>query len=166
MKRVALRRLSSVEIDLGASHQREFHAVALRRQFGLGLGTTSGRLLALFWPTAGDPVCDDTTYTLYDARKAPRTEYHLYPKTRLFTDCANAGDLLVIFRSGQGEDLCILVAERDSDMERCLLARYFGASVPGLDRFTFPESDECLDATTGHAQRLLELTQNLGFDLG
>ena len=165
ISRVALRRLSSVEVDPGASHQREFHANALRREFGFPAGETAGRLLAVYFPANADPLCDDTGYTLYDSRKPPRTEYHLYPKTRLFLEHANAGDLLGVFRSGSRDDLCILVAERGCAMEKSLLATCFPTGIPPLQRFTFPDQNRRLDPGAEHQRVLMDLAQSLDFDL-
>ena len=162
---VALRRLSSVEVDLGASHQREFHAGALRRKLGFRVGTTSARALAAYCPSDGDILCEDTGYTLYDARKPPRSEYHLYPATRLFLDHANAGDLLVILRTGAHDDLCIVVAERGSSMESSLLSTYLPSGAGALERFEFSEAPVGLDLNSGSARSLVDIAHNLGFEL-
>lgn len=164
--KVALRRLSSVEIDPGASHQREFHAVALRRQFAFPLGETRGRLLAVYSPMTGEAICEDTTYTLYDARTAPRSEYHLYPSTRLFLEKASAGDLLFISRSGQSDDLCIVVAERGGALEHDLLSRCFSGEPPALDRFRFPNRADWTGAPeTTRLGSVRMLAQKLGYSL-
>ena len=124
-----------------------------------------GRLLAVYYPADGDPVCEEASYTLYDARKQPRSEYHLYPKTRLFLEHANAGDLLVVFRSSSRDDLCILVTERGGEMEKSLLATYFPTPTPALERFTFPNRHRCLDASSEQQRVLIDLALGLGFDL-
>lgn len=163
--RVAFRRLSSVEVDGGASHQREFHAIALHRSFRFRLGRTSGRLLALYCPSDGDILIDETDYTLYDARKPPRSEYHLYPATRLFLDHANAGDLMAVFRTKRPDDLCILVAERGGEPEARLLAAYFPDGAPRMERFVFSDTISAYEPSSEIVQTLQDLARSLSFDL-
>lgn len=110
-------------------------------------------------------LCEDTRYTLYDARKPPRTEYHLYPATRLFVDHANAGDLLVILRTGVQDDLCIVVAERGSSMESSLLTTYFPSGTPALERFAFPDAAHSVELDSEGPRSLVDLARNLGFEL-
>ena len=119
----------------------------------------------MYFPADGDPLCEDTRYTLYDSRKPPRTEYHLYPKTRLFLEHANAGDLLAVFRSGSRDDLCILVAERGCAMEGSLLATYFPSGIPALERFAFPDQHRRLDPGAEQHRVLIDLARSLDFDL-
>jgi hypothetical protein len=163
--RAAFRRLSSVETDSGASHQREFHAIALHRRFGFRSGRTSGRLLALYWPSNADIQFDETDYTLYDARRPPRSEYHLYPATRLFIDEANAGDLVVVFRTKKPDDLCIVVAERGGPAEAGLLAAYFPDGAPPLERFVFSDSESDAESSSEIMRTLNALACALGFEL-
>ena len=163
--RVAFRRLSSVEVDDGASHQREFHAIALHRRVGFRLGRTSGRLLALYCPSDGDILIDETDYTLYDARKPPRSEYHLYPATRLFLDHANAGDLVAVFRTIGPDDLCIVVAERGGEPEAGLLAAYFPDGAPTMERFVFSDTSSNRDPSSEILRTLQDLARSLGFEL-
>lgn len=162
---VAFRRLSSVEVDMGASHQREFHAVALHRRFGFRPGRTSGRLLAMYCPSSADILFEETGYTLYDARRPPRSEYHLYPATRLFIEHAQAGDLLAVFRTKLNEDLCIVVAGRDGPTETGLLAAYFPYGAPSLERFVFLDAGPETEAEPESIRTLRVLAHSLGFEL-
>ena len=163
--RAALRRLSSVEIDLGASNQREFHAGALAHFFGFEGRRNSGALLAVYCPVTGEMVFEESHYTLYDARTPPRTEFHLYPATHLFVDHGNAGDLLVIMRAGTREELCIIVAQRGSAMESSLLASFLSGVAPVEARFQFPSEERHLDLDKDAVRTLVELADRLGFAL-
>ena len=160
----ALRRISSVEIDEGASHQREFHADALHRRFGFRPGRTSGRLLAMYCPSKGDILFEETVYTLYDARRPPRSEYHLYPATRLFIGHAQAGDLLVVLRTKVHDDLCIVVAARGGPAEAGLLAAYFPYGAPSLERFVFLEAVPAAEAESESIRTIRDLAYSVGFE--
>ena len=161
---VALRRLSSVEVDKRASHQREFHAVALHRRFGFRPGRTSGRLLAMYCPSKADILFEETGYTLYDARRPPRSEYHLYPATRLFIEHAQAGDLLVVLRTKVHDELCIVVAGRGGPAEAGLLAAYFPYGAPSLERFVFLDARPAVEAESESMRTLRVLAYSLGFE--
>lgn len=163
---VAFRRVSSVEVDMGASHQREFHAVALHRRFGFRPGRTSGRLLAMYCPSRADILFEETGYTLYDARRPPRSEYHLYPATRLFMEHAQAGDLLAVLRTRVHEDLCIVVAGSGGPTEAGLLAAYFPYGAPSLERFVFLDARPAAEAESESMRTLRVLAYSLGFELG
>jgi hypothetical protein len=154
-----------VEVDSGASHQREFHAVALHRRFGFRLGRTTGRLLAMYCPSDGDILFEETDYTLYDARRRPRSEYHLYPATRLFIEHANAGDLVAIFRTKWPDDLCIVVAERGGQTEAALLAAYFPHGEPTLERFVFSDASFDYEASRDVLRALHDVARSIGIEL-
>lgn len=136
-RRIGYKRLSSVEVDPEASHQHEFHAGALRTQLGFGPGRTSGRLTVAIYLSddPGEPLLAESTFTLYDARKPPRSEYRLYYDTAVFRE-AEAGDLLVLF-SEDGSSLSALVARAGTRVERDLLEALGSPSDELLERFRF-----------------------------
>ncbi len=132
-RRIAVKRLSAVEVDPDTSHQHEFHADALRQQLGFPVGRSSGPLrLALYLTDdPADVVVNEGRYTLYDAREAhpTRSEYRLYYDTAAVAD-ARPGDLLVIFAEDDGS-LGGLVARSGTRVEADLLAQL---SDPGPSR--------------------------------
>ena len=137
---IAVKRLSAVEVVPARSNQREFHAGRLRRELGFPTGRSSGDLTAIILVPGADPVIEETTYTLYQGRKAPRSEYHLYPATRLFLDHAREGDLLLVYREPGTTALRAIVAPARSQAETALLDAMFAGEVPSLDAFRFVEA--------------------------
>lgn len=126
---VALKRLSTVEADVMRSHQHEFNGVEGLREI---LGEPEGKVR---FPTRflylsdddDEPVVDDGFLTWYDARQRGRLErgvmrweYRLYFPDNLVSQCAAAGDLLVIAQRAGG-NLLAIVAEHGTTIERQLL---------------------------------------------
>lgn len=138
-RRIAVKRLSAVEVDPDVSHQHEFHADALRTQLGFPPGKTSGSLrLALYLTDdPADVVANEGRYTLYDAREAhpTRSEYRLYYDSAAVAD-ALPGDLLVVFAEDEGS-LGGLVVRAGTRMEADLLAQLGDSGQADLGRFGF-----------------------------
>ncbi|MBY8609599.1 restriction endonuclease [Burkholderia arboris] len=114
---VAIKRLSAVEADVLASNQHEFNGVeSLKRIFGQATGkqTFSARFVYLS-DEDDNPVVADGFLTWYDARERhpTRSEHRLYFPTTTVSQCAAAGDLLVIARKPDGSAL-VVVAEDGS----------------------------------------------------
>lgn len=120
----------------------------------------------MYCPSNADILFEETDYTLYDARRPPRSEYHLYPATRLFIEHANAGDLVVVFRTKRPDDLCIVVAERGGPTEAGLLAAYFPRGAPPLERFFFLDGSSDVGSSSDGMRTLQVLARTLGFELG
>jgi hypothetical protein len=137
---VAIKRLSAVEVDPASSHQREFHADRLGRELGIDGDRAEGALTASYYPAAGDAVVESSRYTYYQARKPPRSEFRLYPRTSLFLTEAHAGDLMLVFRSPADSEMHLVVAERGSRAEAEILEAFFARDVPSLDRFRYVDS--------------------------
>lgn len=121
--RIAVKRLSAVEIDPAHSNQHEFHATRLRRELELPDTKISGSLscLILGHDEAG-PILDEADFTLYDSREgnsARPPEWRLYYYSKLIPEIARPGDLLLLYR--HGPDLRALVACAGSQVERDLL---------------------------------------------
>ena len=126
---VAIKRLSVVEADVIHSHQHEFNGVeGLRTILGEPDGKVRFDAKFLYLTDQDDePVVEDGFLTWYDARlKArlergvDRSEYRLYFPTNLVSQCAAAGDLLVIAKRADSTLLAI-VAEKDTTIERQIL---------------------------------------------
>src|SRR4051794_34744672 len=108
---VAAKTLSPVEADTLTSNQHEFNGVEQLRDI---LGEASGKTryeAAFMYLTdqEDDPIAEDGFLTWYDAREKARVErgvmrweYRLYFPTNRVSQCANAGDILVIAKRRNG----------------------------------------------------------------
>ena len=138
-RRIAVKRLSAVEVDPDSSHQHEFHADALRQQLGFPVGKTSGSLrLALYLTDdPADVVVNEARYTLYDAREAhpTRSKYRLYYDTAAVAD-ARPGDLMVVFAEDDGS-LGGLLVRSGTQVEADLLTQLGDSGTADLGRFGF-----------------------------
>lgn len=127
---VALKSLSVVEADLFHSNQHEFNGVkGLRDILGEPQGGSFRYDAKFLYLTDQDdePVVEDGFLTWYDARQKARLERgvmrwerRLYFPTNLVTQCAAAGDLLVISKRPDNTLLAI-VAEKDTTIERQIM---------------------------------------------
>lgn len=117
---VALKRLSAVEADIFRSHQHEFNGVeALRDILGEPTGKVRYQAKFLYLTDHDDePVVEDGFLTWYDARQKGRLqrgvyrrEYRLYFPTNSVSQCAAAGDLLVIAKRSDNTLLAIVAAQ-------------------------------------------------------
>lgn len=114
---VAVKQLSAVEADVFRSHQHEFNGVeGLKQLFGQAEGKQTYPARFIYLSDHDDePVIADGFLTWYDAReKHPtRSEHRLYFPTTTVSECAAAGDVLVIARRPDASVL-VVVAEKDS----------------------------------------------------
>jgi hypothetical protein len=158
---VVAKRLAAVEVNPNASHQREFHAGALRA----GLGFTSsedvhGHLqVALYDADGGEPLIENCRYTLYNARRANparAAEWRLYPETDLFLRRVQQGDLMVVVRPDPGTTLSVLVARSGTKAEEALSRALRVGDNTALRRFTVVEPRGLTERES--AQLALELT--------
>ncbi|MBF2751059.1 restriction endonuclease [Enterobacter bugandensis] len=126
---VALKRLSAVEADVIRSNQHEFNGVeGLRDILGEPDGKVRFSAKFLYLTDQDDePVVEDGFLTWYDARQRARLErhvmrweYRLYFPTNLVSQCASAGDLLVIARLAN-DSLLAIVAENGTTIERQIM---------------------------------------------
>lgn len=120
---VAIKTLSAVEANPAVSNQHEINGVKPLRHM---LGDERQRFNATFIYLSDDdpePVVDDGYFTWYDSRENQphrSPEFRLYfPKT-VASDCAAAGDLLVIARRPDG-DLLGIIAQGGSTMASQIL---------------------------------------------
>lgn len=126
---VAVKILSSVEANLLSSNQHEFNGVReLRNILGEPGGKVQYKAKFMYLTDQDDePVTEDGFLTWYDARQKARTErgvmrweYRLYFPTNLVSQCANAGDVLIIARRPDNTLLAI-VAENETTIARQVL---------------------------------------------
>lgn len=159
---VALKRLSAVEADVIRSNQHEFNGVEGLR---LILGEPDGKMrftAKFLYLTDQDdePVVEDGFLTWYDARQRARInrgvmrwEYRLYFPTNLVSQCAAAGDLLVIAKRSD-DTLLAIVAEKDTTIERQLMW-LFGFSDLTHPGFSIKSEMETEQDRIGFAARVV-----------
>jgi hypothetical protein len=138
----AAKTLSAVEADVLSSNQHEFNGVEGLRNI---LGEPDGKVrypakFIYLTDHDDDPVVEDGFLTWYDARQKARTErgvmrweYRLYFPTNIVSQCANAGDLLIIAKQPDNTLLAI-VAEKDTTIARQImwLFGFSDVSHPGF----------------------------------
>ena len=145
--RIAVKRLSAVEIDPSHSNQHEFHATRLHRELELPDAKITG---TLSWLILGrddaEPTLDESEFTLYDSREgnaARPAEWRLYYSSKLIAEIARPGDLLLVYRHGPG--LRALIARAGSERERDLLEALSLGETAIREQFSFldaPSPDE------------------------
>ncbi len=137
-RKVAVKRLSAVEVDPKQSHQHEFHAGLLKAALNMGDDKISGPLRLEVHGSGGVVTQDDSFYTLYDARALhpKRSEWRLYFSSKVLGESAHPGDLLVIFRpDDESTDLLCLVVAAGSESETRLLSLLQLGNGFDLERF-------------------------------
>lgn len=126
---VAVKTLSAVEADVLTSNQHEFNGVeGLRNILGEPEGKKRYPAKFLYLTDSEDePIMEDGFLTWYDARQRARLErgvmrweYRLYFPTNLVSQCANAGDILVIAKRPDNTLLSI-VAEAGTTISQQIL---------------------------------------------
>ncbi|EBP4586018.1 restriction endonuclease [Salmonella enterica] len=159
---VALKRLSTVEADVIRSNQHEFNGVeGLRDILGEPDGKVRFSAKFLYLTDQDDePVVEDGFLTWYDARQRARFErhvmrweYRLYFPTNLVSQCASAGDLLVIARLAN-DSLLAIVAENGTTIERQIMW-LFGFSELAHPGFSIKSELETEQDRIGFAARVI-----------
>ncbi|HID72403.1 TPA: restriction endonuclease, partial [Candidatus Micrarchaeota archaeon] len=126
---VAVKELSAVEADVLTSNQHEFNGVeGLRNILGEPEGKVRYPATFLYLTDHDDePVIEDGFLTWYDARQKARIErgvmryeYRLYFPTNQVSQCANAGDVLVIAKR-LDNTLLAIVAEAETTISKQIL---------------------------------------------
>ena len=139
---VALKRLSTVEVDIMTSHQHEFNGVEGLREI---LGEPEGKVryeakFLYLTDYEDDPIIEDGFLTWYDARQKARLErgvmrweYRLYFPTNQVSQCASVGDLLLSAKRPDNTLLAI-VAEQETTIAKQImwLFGFSDVSHPGF----------------------------------
>jgi hypothetical protein len=121
---IAIKRLSAVEVDPGASNQHEFQGVQKLRSL-LGTPSEKMRIDARFvWIDDDDRSLTVTSFVTWsDVRKShpSRSEYHMYYSVQAaeVVHKASPGDLLLVCRERNG-DLLVVVTPAGGTVERQL----------------------------------------------
>lgn len=117
----AVKTLSAVEADLGSSNQHEYNGVgSLKKIFGEAPEKRRIPTRFVYLSDNDDePLIDKGFLTWYDARaKNPRrSEHRLYFPTTSVSECAAAGDTLVIAATRDGGAV-VVIAEQGSTVAR------------------------------------------------
>lgn len=154
---IAAKRLSAVEADLFRSNQHEFNGVEMLKQlFGQAQGKQKFSAKFVYLTDHDDePVVADGFLTWYDAReKHPvRSEHRLYFPTTAVSQCAAAGDLLVLGRRPDGTVL-VIVAARDSTVLN-QIEWLFGLSTAEFPGFSVREELETEQDRIAFASRFI-----------
>ena len=164
---VAIKVLSKVETNVLASNQHEFNGVeGLRDILGEPEGKTRYEARFLYLTDYDDgPVVDDGFLTWYDARQKARIErqvmrqeYRLYFPVNIVSQCANAGDVLLIAKL-RNNTLLAIVAEAETTIAQQIvwLFGFSGLSHPG---FSVREELETEQDRIEFASRLI--LENIG----
>lgn len=159
---VALKRLSAVEADVIRSNQHEFNGVEGLRGI---LGEPEGKMrftakFLYLMDQEDEPIIEDGFLTWYDARQKARLErgvmrweYRLYFPTNLVSQCAAAGDLLVIAKQSD-DTLLAIVTEKDTTIERQIMW-LFGFSDLAHPGFSVRSELETEQDRIGFAARVI-----------
>lgn len=159
---VALKRLSVVEADVIHSNQHEFNGVeGLRDILGEPDGKVRFSAKFLYLTDQDDePIVEDGFLTWYDARQKARIErnimrweYRLYFPTNLVSQCAAAGDLLVIAKQADNTLLAI-VAESETTIAQQIMW-LFGFSSLTHPGFSVKSELETEQDRIGFAARVI-----------
>lgn len=164
---VAIKVLSEVETNVLASNQHEFNGVeGLRDILGEPEGKTRYEARFLYLTDYDDgPVVDDGFFTWYDARQKARIErqvmrqeYRLYFPTNTVSQCANAGDVLLIAKL-RNNTLLAIVAEAETTIAQQIVW-LFGFSDLSHPGFSVREELETEQDRIEFASRLI--LENIG----
>lgn len=150
---VAIKRLSTVEVDTSVSNQHEFNgSKPLRTLFGINRISHDARFLWLAGENEGFSC--DGNLTWYDAREnhPTRTEYRLYFKSNDVMDQAREADMLIVAKRPDGEIYMILVPS-GSTLESQLLW-LFGVDEVGFN-FNFQAIEDGHDPEVDFAVRYI-----------
>lgn len=164
---VAIKVLSEVETNVLASNQHEFNGVeGLRDILGEPEGKTRYEARFLYLTDYDDrPVVDDGFLTWYDARQKARIErqvmrqeYRLYFPANIVSQCANAGDVLLIAKL-RNNTLLAIVAEAETTIAQQIVW-LFGFSDLSHPGFSVREELETEQDRIEFASRLI--LENIG----
>ena len=160
---VAAKKLSQVEANILVSHQHEFNGVEGLRQI---LGEPSGKVkykaqCMYFTDFDDEPLTEFGELTWYDARQkareernVQRTEYRLYFSDNTVFQSANAGDVLIIAKKKDSDELLLIITESDTTITSQLLW-LFGFSSLEHPGFSIREELETEQDRIAFASRVI-----------
>lgn len=156
----AVKQLAAVEVDPRRSNQHEFNADALRTRLGFSKDRVKDAPLRVLFYLSDDeePVTEDATFTLYDAREAhpKRSEWRLYYRSEAISELAREGDLFVVFRPDlERPDLFALVVRTGTRAQRTIEEALALDAGGVLKKFVFREQAE---VDRARAESLVQLS--------
>jgi hypothetical protein len=168
---VAAKILSQVEANKLVSHQHEFNGVeGLRKMLGEPSGKVKYRAKCMYFIDYEDePIIEDGELTWYDARQkareernVQRTEYRLYFSDNTVIQSANAGDILIIAKQKDNDELLLIVAEKETTIASQLLWLFGFSSLEHLG-FSIREELELEQDRIAFASRVV--LENIGIEV-
>ena len=168
---VAAKILSQVEANKLISHQHEFNGVeGLRKMLGEPSGKVKYRAKCMYFIDYEDePIIEDGELTWYDARQkareernVQRTEYRLYFADNTVIQSANAGDILIIAKQRNNDELLLIIAEKETTIASQLLW-LFGFSSLEHPGFSIREELELEQNRIAFASRII--LENIGIEV-
>ena len=163
--------MSPVEANILISHQHEFNGVEGLRKM---LGEPSGKVKYLakcmyFIDYEDEPLTENGELTWYDARQkareernVQRTEYRLYFADNTVIQSANTGDILIIAKQRNTDELLLIIAEKDTTISSQLLW-LFGFSSLEHPGFSIMEELELEQNRIAFAFRVI--LENIGIEI-
>lgn len=121
-EKIAIKRLSSVEVDIHRSNQHELNgSKPLRNLFG-DMRLNDYPVTFVWLGGENEGISEEGNVTWYDARvrHPSRTEWRLYFKSNSVIDWAQEGDLLIIAKRPD-EQVFLIIVKADSTFENQLL---------------------------------------------
>jgi hypothetical protein len=168
---VAAKTLSQVEANILVSHQHEFNGVdGLRRLLGTPTQKTKYNAKFMYFTDYDDEaLAEDGNLTWYDGRKKgreerniQRTEYRLYFPNNTITQLANAGDIMILAKRRENNELLLIIAEKGTTITSQLLW-LFGFSDDDNPNLSIREELETEQDRIAFASRVI--LENIGIEV-
>jgi len=127
---VAAKILSQVEANILVSHQHEFNGVdGLKKILGTPAQKVKYNAKFMYFTDFDDEALTEVgNLTWYDGRKKgreerniQRTEYRLYFPNNTVTQFANAGDVMILAKRKENDELLLIIAEQGTTIASQLL---------------------------------------------
>ena len=158
---IGAKRLSKVEVEPSVSNQHEFNGIAgFKSIFGTEMIRFKGRFI-YFTDNEDKILKAEGELTWYDSRKKhpTRTEYRLYYTANEVIESAKPDDLIIIGKM-DAATLAVIIAERDTTVEKQLLWLFGLEEVH--DKFIYRDLQN-KDEKLGFAGRYI--LNSLGFEI-
>lgn len=153
---IAIKRLSSVEVDIQRSNQHEFNGSRPLRNL-LGNERLNDYPVTFVWLGAeNEGISEEGSVTWYDAREKNPTrspEWRLYFKNNIVIEFAQEGDLLIVAKR-PNRQIYLFVVKADSTFENQLLW-LFGVNEQLSYSFNFQPIDDGNDPKVDFAVRYI-----------
>ena len=164
---VAAKILSQVEANILVSHQHEFNGVdSLRKLLGTPPQKVKYNAKFMYFTDFDDePIIEMGNLSWYDSRKNQshrNPEYRLYFPTNTVTQLANAGDIMILAKQKENDELLLIIAEQETTIASQLLW-LFGFSSLEHPGFSVREELELDQNRIAFASRII--LENIGIEV-